>query len=124
MYSFNPQTAINTFHSSLRNAIITNGVALTMFGMTVKNVSKFWNTLLTIIAYLFVLMSTFITYNASKHLKMLIDLLNNDEKLEDKYKMFLPEWNKWYQLGLVFSVIILLIGTIILISKSVIPFNI
>ena len=124
MYSFNPQTAVNTFHSSLRNAIITNGVALTMFGMTVKNVSKFWNTLLTIIAYLFVLMSTFITYNASKHLKMLIDLLNNDEKLEDKYKMFLPEWNKWYQLGLVFSVIILLIGTIILISKSVIPFNI
>lgn len=124
MYSFNPQTAVNTFHSSLRNAIITNGVALTLFGMTVKNVSKFWNTLLTVIAYLFVLMSTFITYNASKHIKMLINLLKNDKELEDNYKIFLPEWEKWYKLGLVFSFIIFLIGTVILISKSIIPFNI
>ena len=74
--------------------------------MTVKNVSKFWNTLLTVIAYLFVLMSTFITYNASKHIKMLINLLKNDKELEDNYKIFLPEWEKWYKLGLVFSFII------------------
>jgi hypothetical protein len=124
MYPFNPQSAVSVFHSSLRNTIITNGVALTLFGMSIKNISNFWKNLLTLVAYMFVLISVFISYNASKHLKMVLDLLKNDKELQHNYKIFLPEWEKWYQLGLVFTFVILLIGTVILISKSIIPFNI
>ena len=123
------QSAVSIFHSSIRNTIITNGVALTLFGMSINNISKFWKNLLTLIAYIFVLISVFISYNASRHLKITLehDIIkaNNEEgEHSEAYKTLLREWNKWYLLGLSLSLIIFIIGTLILISKSIIPFNI
>lgn len=121
MYSYNPQAALNTFHSSIRNMIITNGVGLTLFGLSVKNISSYYKTMLTIIAYLFVLISVFIAYLSARHLKIVIDESKNEENLSSYYKKVIPEWRYWYYMCIVYGAFIFIIGTVVLISKQVLP---
>ena len=121
MYSVNPQTSLNTFHSSVRNMIITNGVGLSIFGLSVKNIPNYYKILLTLIAYLFILISVFISYMSARHLKIIIEDVKNNPEAPEYYKKIVPEWNYWYYMCIIYGAFIFIIGTVILISKQVLP---
>ena len=119
----NPQTFVNTFHSSLRNMIITNAAGLTLFGIS-KGMIKFYRILLTYIAYFLILLSCFISYHTGKQFKIAINnIKKNQEDLPVVYKELIPEWNNWYRLCIVYGIFIFVVGTTIFISKQVLPMS-
>lgn len=115
MYSVNPQSFINTHHSALRNMIITQAAALTLFGYS--NKSEISKRIFLYIAYLLIIISCIIGYLAANQLKILIDDIKNDNNLPNIYVKLIPEWNKWYYITLIFVISIFIIGTSIFISK-------
>jgi hypothetical protein len=123
-YSVNPQTFINTYQSSLRNMIITNAAGLTLFGMT-SGMIKFYRILLTYIAYFLILLSCYISYHTARQLKITINnFKRNQDKLDSVYVELIPEWNNWYKLCVVYGIFIFIVGTVVFISKQVLPMSV